>query len=117
MNSNALTFTFNLGSALILSLMVEAKKFLLENSSETRTTTIVIHNVNVKSLTAFIRRQFKRKRGGHNLILKEHEVKAIDGYIRSLLAHEISSTYGIVFNAIVSLKKTHNSLDSGSSIR
>jgi hypothetical protein len=114
MNSNAL---IDFDSVSILSFMKEAKKFLLENSSETQTTTIIIHNVNVKSLIAFIRRQFKKKRERHNLILKKHEVKTIDDYIRSLLTHEISSTYDIVFNAIVSLKKTHNSLDSESSIR
>ncbi len=67
-----------------------------------------IFNVNVKTLKSFIRRHSGDKKGGHNKILQDHEINALDDYIRSLLKNEIVLTNEIFFSAIVSLKRAHH---------
>ena len=49
----------------------------------------------------------REKKGGENQILKEHEARALDGFIKSLLIHGIPPTHHMAFNAIVSLRKAH----------
>jgi hypothetical protein len=87
--------------------MNQAKKFLRENLTESQVVAAKIFNVNSKSLSAFIKRGSGEKNEEHNKVLQEHEINAFDDYIRSLLKHEILSTSGIVFSAIVRLKRAH----------
>ena len=68
-------------------------------------------------MTASIHRGSGEKHGGQNQILKDHEIKAIDCFIRSLLTHGIPPTHQIIFNAIVSLKRAHDPTDVGPSRR
>jgi hypothetical protein len=88
--------------------MKQAKKFLKENSTESRAVTARIFNVNVKSLTAFINRGSIKTNEGHNKILQNHEKNALDDFIRSLLKHGILSTSQLVFSAIVRLKRANH---------
>ena len=55
--------------------------------------------------------------GEQNKILEEHQVKAIHHFIRSLLAQGIQPSHGVVFNAIVSLKRGQNPESSGPTLR
>ncbi len=88
--------------------MEQAKQFLMENPTESIAVAAKIFNVNVKTLTSSIERGSSDKKGGQNKIMQEHETKAIDGFIRSLLVNEIPPTGGIVFSAIIGLKRAHN---------
>jgi stalled ribosome rescue protein Dom34 len=87
--------------------MKNAKKFLRDNSTESKAVAAKIFNVNEKTLTEFIRRDSGVKKGEHNKILQNHEINALDDFIRSLLKHEILSISQIVFSAIVDLKRAH----------
>jgi uncharacterized protein YcbK (DUF882 family) len=88
--------------------MKQAKQFLKENLTESRTVTTRIFNVNVKTLTASIQRDVSKKNEEHNKVLQNHEIKALDDFIRSLLRHEILSISQLVFSAIVRLKRAHH---------
>jgi hypothetical protein len=87
--------------------MENAKKFLRENPTESKAVAAKIFNVNEKTLTESIRRDSSVKKEGHNKILQNHEINALDDFIRSLLRHEILPTSQIVFSAIVDLKRAH----------
>ena len=50
----------------------------------------------------------KRRCGGHNKILQEHQKEALHLFIRSLLASQIQPTYQLIFNAICNLKRAQN---------
>ena len=111
MNTSALVSTS------ISTPMENAKRFLIENPTESKTTAARIFGLNVKTLTASICRGSGEKHRGQNQILKDHEIKAIDYFIRSLLAHEIPPTHQIIFNAIVGLKRAHDPTNGGPSKR
>ncbi len=87
--------------------MENAKKFLRENSTESKAVAARIFNVNANSLISFIKRGSGQKNEGHNKILQNHEINALDDFIRSLLKHEILPTSGIVFSGIVGLKRAY----------
>jgi hypothetical protein len=87
--------------------MKNAKKFLRENPTESKAVAAKIFNVNERTLSTSIRRGSGGKNGGHNKILQDHEINALDDFIRSLLRHGILSTSQIVFSAIVGLKRAH----------
>jgi uncharacterized protein YcbK (DUF882 family) len=97
----------NLIFIIIIIGMKNAKKFLRDNLTESKAVAIRIFNVNEKTLTEFIRRDSEVKKEEHNKILQNHEINALDDFIRSLLKHEILSISQIVFNAIVDLKRAH----------
>jgi hypothetical protein len=93
--------------------MEEARRFLIENPTETKLTAARIFNVNVKTLTASIGRGgYDGQHEGHNKVLNSQKEKALENFIRSLLMHEILSTHNAVFNAICSLKRARNSSSS-----
>jgi hypothetical protein len=88
--------------------LAEAKQFLMENPTESKAVAAKIFKVNVKTLTASIRRgSGVGKHGGQNKILKKHEEESIDAFIRSLLTYRIQPTTDLVFDAIVCLKRAH----------
>ncbi len=87
--------------------MKNAKKFLRNNFTESKAIAARIFNVNEKTLTEFIRRDSEIKKERHNKILQNHEINALDDFIRLLLKHEILSISQIVFSAIVGLKRAH----------
>jgi uncharacterized protein YcbK (DUF882 family) len=87
--------------------MNKAKKFLKENLTESKAVAAKIFNVNEKTLTEFIQCNSDEKKEKHNKILQNHEINALDDFIRSLLRHEILLISQIVFSAIVSLKRAH----------
>jgi uncharacterized protein YcbK (DUF882 family) len=80
--------------------MKNAKKFLRENPTESKAVAAKIFNVNARSLSAFIQRDSDAKNGDNNKMLQNHEINALDDFIRSLLKHEILSISQIVFSAI-----------------
>jgi hypothetical protein len=90
--------------------LIEAKEFLLENPTESKAVVARIFDINVKTLTAFIRRDEKgrKERDGHNKILESHHEDAIHAYIRSLLDHDLQPTHDLIYSSIVSLKKSYN---------
>jgi uncharacterized protein YcbK (DUF882 family) len=92
---------------IIIVEMKNAKKFLRENLTESQVVAAKIFNVNRKSLNSFIKRDSDAKNERQNKMLQNHEINALDDYIRSLLRHEILSISQIVFNAIVDLKRAH----------
>jgi uncharacterized protein YcbK (DUF882 family) len=95
----------NLIFIIIIIEMKNAKKFLRENFTESKAVAAKIFNVNEKTLTESIRRDSSVKKEEHNKILQNHEINALDDFIRSLLRHEILSISQIVFSAIVDLKR------------
>ena len=109
MNTSALVSTS------IFTPIENAKKFLIENPTENKTTAARIFGLNIRTLTASICRSSGEKYGGQNQILKGHEIKAIDCFIRSLLAHGIPPTHQIIFNTIVGLKQAHDPTNGGPS--
>jgi hypothetical protein len=92
--------------------MKQAKRFLIEHSTKIRIIAARIFEINVKTLIAFINRDFNEIKEEQNKKLNRHEERAIENFIRSLLTHEISSTYQIVFNAIIDLKRARDATDS-----
>jgi uncharacterized protein YcbK (DUF882 family) len=97
----------NLIFIIIIIEIKNAKKFLKDNLTESKTVAARIFNVNEKTLIEFIRRDSEIKKEEHNKILQNHEINALDDFIRSLLKHEILSISQIVFSAIVDLKRAH----------
>ena len=102
----------------------DAKTFLLENPDERTACAAQIFKIRPTTLYSSIAtdkkssfsdmKSFSNKkssssaksaRGGQNKILEEHQVKAIHHFIRSLLAQGIKPSHGVVFNAIVNLKR------------
>ncbi len=71
-----------------------------------------IFDINVKTLTSFLRRDEKRndkkKHEEHNKILKSHHEDAKHDYIRSLLNHDLQLTHDLIYFFIVNLKKSYN---------
>jgi hypothetical protein len=93
---------------IIITLEVKnAKKFLRKNLTKSRVVAARIFNVNVKTLTAFIKRESDAKNEDQNKVLQNHEKNALDDFIRLLLQHEISFTSEVVFNAIMRSKRSH----------
>jgi hypothetical protein len=88
--------------------MENAKRFLKENPTESMTAAARIFNINENTLVASVRRGSGEKKGGHNKVLQDHEISALDDFIRSLLKHAIPPTSAVVFSAIVGLKRAHN---------
>jgi uncharacterized protein YcbK (DUF882 family) len=97
----------NLIFIIIIVEMKNAKKFLKKNFTESKAVAVKIFNVNARSLSAFIQRDSDAKNEEHNKMLQNHEINALDDFIRSLLRHEILSINQIVFSAIVDLKRAH----------
>jgi uncharacterized protein YcbK (DUF882 family) len=97
----------NLIFVIIIVEIKNAKKFLKENLTESKAVAAKSFNVNARSLSAFIQRDSDAKNEEHNNMLQNHEINALDDFIRSLLRHEILSISQIVFSAIVDLKRTH----------
>jgi hypothetical protein len=91
-----------------MSSIDQAKKFLVENPTESRAMTARIFDIKPKSLTSSIRRDSGNEKEGQNKILQDHEMKALDAFITSLLIHQIPPTSGMVFGAIIGLKKAHD---------
>jgi uncharacterized protein YcbK (DUF882 family) len=87
--------------------MKNSKKFLKENLIESKAIAAKIFNVNVNSLITFIKRDSDQKNENQNKILQNHEINALDDFIRSLLKHEILFTNEIVFNVIMRLKRVY----------
>ena len=85
-----------------------AKQFLIKNFTKNKIVTDRIFDVNVKTLTLFMSRSLINGRGNHNKTLKNHQMKIIHQFIKSLLIHEIQFIHEIVFSAILSLKRTQN---------
>lgn len=89
-----------------------AKAFLRENPDEKIACAAQIFKLAHTTLYGSISRDKKPisrgQRGGQNKILDEHQVKVIHQFIRSLLAYGIEPSRGVVFNAIVNLKRTQN---------
>lgn len=102
---------------IIISAIDQAKKFLLENPTETKTTAARIFNVKPGTLNASIHRHSESKKGGQNRILGEAETRAIHEFIRSLLVFGILPTSEVVFSAIVGLKHAQDPSSSGPSRR
>lgn len=89
--------------------MENAKKFLVENPTQSKAVAARIFNVDVKTLILSMRRPSSGKQvGGRNKILEDRQVRAIHPFIRSLLAHRIQPTHEVVFSAILSLKRAQN---------
>jgi hypothetical protein len=99
--------SMNLIFIIIIIEMENAKKFLRKNPTESKAVAAKIFNVNERTLSTFIRRDSGEKNEEHNKILQDHEINALDDFIRSLLRHGILSTSQIVFSAIVDLKRAH----------
>ena len=108
----------------------DAKTFLLENPDERTACAAQIFKIRPTTLYSSIATDMKSSfsdmkssssaksaRGGQNKILEEHQVKAIYHFIRSLLAQGIQPSHGVVFNAIVSLKRGQNPESSGPTLR
>ena len=101
----------------------DAKTFLLENPDERTACAAQIFKIRPTTLYSSIATDKKSSssaksaRGGQNKILEEHQVKAIHHFIRSLLAQGIQPSHGVVFNAIVSLKRGQNPESSGPTLR
>jgi uncharacterized protein YcbK (DUF882 family) len=87
--------------------MKNAKKFLKENFTKSKAIAAKIFNVKASSLINFIKRDSDQKNEDQNKILQNHEINALDDFIRSLLKHEILFTSEIVFSAIVRLKRVY----------
>jgi uncharacterized protein YcbK (DUF882 family) len=87
--------------------MDQAKKFLRENLTESQVVAAKLFNVNRKSLNSSIKRDSDEKNKKRNKMLQNHEINALDDFIRSLLKHEILSINEIVFSVIVRLKQAH----------
>ena len=114
----------------------DAKTFLLENPDERTACAAQIFKIRPTTLYSSIATDKKSSfsdmksssnkkssssaksaRGGQNKILEEHQVKAIHHFIRSLLAQGIQPSHGVVFNAIVGLKRGQNPESSGPTLR
>jgi hypothetical protein len=61
--------------------MKNAKKFLKENLTESKTITVKIFNVNANSLFSFIKCDLDQKNKDHNKIMQNHEINAFDDFI------------------------------------
>ena len=61
--------------ATAVSPLKNAKKFLIENPTESRITAARIFGVNRNALAASIRRDSGEKKGGQNKILSDHDAK------------------------------------------
>jgi uncharacterized protein YcbK (DUF882 family) len=83
--------------------MNQAKKFLKENHTESQVVAAKIFNVNRKFLNSFIKRGSGEKNEKQNKMLQNHEINALDDFIRSFLKQEILPISEIVFSAIVRL--------------
>jgi hypothetical protein len=81
---------------------------VIGNPTEKRVIAARIHDVNVKTLTAFINRNSNKKHEEHNKILEKHEEEVIEKFIRSLLICNILLTTEMMYGAVVSLKRAHN---------
>ncbi len=91
--------------------LIEIKQFLTDNSTKNKVMTIRIYEINFKTLISYIRRDFKQTikiNENHNKILSKQKENAIHDYIKSLLNHELSFTFHVIFKAIESLKRVYN---------
>ena len=83
--------------------MENRKEFLIKNPTEITTTIVRILGLNVKTLTASIYRDLRKKYRGSNQILRNYKIKAINYFIKFLLIYRISPIHQIIFNTIMSL--------------
>jgi hypothetical protein len=99
--------------------LTEIKQFLIENFTESKTMIVRLFDVNVNTLSIFMRRESakheKKTHENHNKILKKHEKKFVHRFIESLLNHVMSFTFKVVFDDIVTLKLAQNALSSSES--
>ncbi len=73
----------NLIFIIIIIEMKNTKRFLMKNSIESKIVAAKIFNVNANTLSVFIRRDsIESKRDEHNKILQDHEINALDDFIR-----------------------------------
>jgi hypothetical protein len=70
----------------LVSTLADAKKFLKENSTESKIVAIRIFNVSVKRLIKSISRNSEDIREEQNKILEPHQERAIHDFIRSVRA-------------------------------
>ncbi len=85
--------------------LIDVKKFLMKNLTESKAVMTRIFDINVKTLIAFICRDEKKrkKRDEQNKILKSRHEDAIHDYIRSLLNHDLQLIHDLIYSFIVSL--------------
>ena len=100
----------------------EAKKFLTENSHEAIATVARMFDLPDSTLRRSINRETHQRveskaSGGQNKILKEHQIEAVHGFIRSLLMSSIPPIKPLIFNAIRSLKVKEDFAFRGPSMR
>ena len=99
-----------MNSSITISRIEEARKFLIENSIEKKVTVAKIFDVNVYFLKSAIRCDYSElSRGARNRILNKNDIKTIHERIKFYLMHGILSTFEIVFNMIVVLKRVRDS--------
>ena len=86
-----------------------AKQFMLNNPSESTAVAARIYGLAATTLYDAKKRAGPDKpRGGQNKILENYQVEALHAFIRSLLAHGIQPSHGLIFNAIRTLKRAQN---------
>jgi hypothetical protein len=95
--------------------LAEAKQFLMENPTESKTVAARIFDINNRTLIISMRRESNRQHEGHNKILNEHEEKSVHRLIESLLTHDMSFIINVVFGDIVTFKLTQNVSSSSES--
>lgn len=90
----------------------DAKAFLKENPGKKIAHAARKFEIHLSTLYSAIARdknpRVPKKRGGQNKILGTHQVEALQIFIRSLLAYDIQPSPGVVFNAILRLKRSQN---------
>jgi hypothetical protein len=92
--------------------MNEAKDFLRENPIESIAVTARIFKIKyiilIKSIARDKETIIVAKREEHNRVLNEQQEQIIQGFIRSLITHEILPTHDIVYEAIISMRRAYN---------
>ena len=91
--------------------IANAKDFLFNNPTESKACAARIFGLPIDTLKSSLRRDSPNKidhRGGQNKILEQHQVDAIQKFIRSLLTHDISPTKSLLFTSIQYLKRKEN---------
>lgn len=88
-----------------------AKAFLKENPTERVAHVAQMFNIQDSTLRSSIASEKKLGgpgSGGQNKILEEHQVGVIHQFIRSLLTYGIQPSHGVVFSAIIALKRAQD---------
>jgi hypothetical protein len=92
--------------------MNEIKNFLRENLIESITVIAKIFKIKyiilIKSIARDKETIIVAKREKHNRVLNEQQEQIIQRFIRSLITHEILLTHDIMYEVIISMRKTYN---------